>query len=242
MPDQNDPMGAECAASLDNVDPALNLAEVRAAIMRAAREAGKADDGANVTITAVSKKHDAARIIPALKAGHRIFGENRVQEALAKWPPLKAQYPGCELRLIGPLQTNKVKEAVGFFDVIESLDREKLAKALAQEAQNQGRSPELFVQINIGDEAQKSGIAISEADAFIKRCTEDYGLPIVGVMCIPPMGEPPAPYFAFLKQIADRNGLAGVSMGMSGDFETAVRLGATHVRLGTQIFGARPPQ
>ncbi len=232
MSDQNEPVNSPPA------DPAENLKTVRDAIMRAADEAGK--NGEDVTITAVSKKHEAATIMPALQAGHRTFGENRVQEALVKWPPLKAAFPDCHLRLIGPLQTNKVKEALAFFDVIESLDREKLAKALCDEAQRQGKCPDLYVQVNIGEEEQKSGVAPKEADAFITKCTNEYNLPILGVMCIPPMGEPPAPYFALLKQIADRNGLKCVSMGMSGDFEAAVRLGATHVRLGTQIFGARP--
>lgn len=219
-------------------DPGHTLAEIRHRIDIACAEAGKNADA--VTITAVSKKHEAARIDPALKAGHRVFGENRVQEAQAKWPAMKARYDNVELRLIGPLQTNKAKDAVSLFDAIETLDRPKLARVLAEEIEAQSRSPHLFVQVNIGDEPQKAGVRIADADEFIMACRKEYGLTISGLMCIPPHAEPPAPFFGLLKKIAERNGVSELSMGMSADYETAVQLGATHVRIGTQIFGPRP--
>ena len=219
-------------------DPGQSLAEIRRRIDIACAEAG--NNAEVVTITAVSKKHEPARIAPALEAGHRVFGENRVQEAQAKWPAMKARYDNVDVRLIGPLQTNKAKDAVSLFDAIETLDRPKLARVLAEEIEAQGRSPNLFVQVNIGDEPQKAGVKISDADAFILACRKDFGLTISGLMCIPPHAEPPAPFFALLKKIADRNDLRYLSMGMSADYETAVQLGATHVRIGTQIFGPRP--
>ena len=183
--------------------------------------------------------------MPTLEAGQRLFGENRVQEAAGKWPALRSAFPEIELHLIGPLQTNKVAEAVGLFDAIETLDREKLARALAGEMAKQGRRPACFVQINTGEEPQKAGIAPSLADPFIALCRGELGLPVEGLMCIPPQDADPAPHFALLRAIARRNALAGLSMGMSGDFETAIAAGATHVRIGTAIFGARgslPPR
>ena len=190
-------------------------------------------------MTAVSKKHDAARILPALKAGHRVFGENRIQEAAQKWPPIREQYPDIELRLVGPLQSNKAKEAVALFDVIETVDRPKIAAALAREIVAQGREPRLLIQVNIGEEPQKTGISPREADAFIDQCRNEFGLRVDGLMCIPPAEEAPAPHFALLAKIAKRNGLDQLSMGMSADYSLAARLGATHVRIGTAIFGAR---
>jgi pyridoxal phosphate enzyme (YggS family) len=214
-----------------------NLSAVLAEIAAAAREAGRPADA--VALVAVSKTHDAAAIEAAIAAGQRRFGENRVQEAEAKYPALKARHAGLELHLIGPLQTNKVKEAVALFDVIETLDRPKLADALAREMARQQRRPRLFVQVNTGEEPQKAGVPPREADAFIADC-RGRGLAIAGLMCIPPADEPPAPHFALLREIARRNGLEELSMGMSGDFATAIRLGATEVRVGTAIFGARP--
>jgi pyridoxal phosphate enzyme (YggS family) len=214
-----------------------NLSAVLAEIAAAAREAGRPADA--VALVAVSKTHDAAAIEAAIAAGQRRFGENRVQEAEAKYPALKARHAGLELHLIGPLQTNKVKEAVALFDVIETLDRPKLADALAREMARQQRRPRLFVQVNTGEEPQKAGVPPRDADAFIADC-RGRGLAIAGLMCIPPADEPPAPHFALLREIARRNGLEELSMGMSGDFATAIRLGATEVRVGTAIFGARP--
>jgi pyridoxal phosphate enzyme (YggS family) len=176
----------------------------------------------------------------ALAAGQTVFGENRVQEAQGKFPPLKAAHPGLRLHLIGPLQTNKVKDALDLFDVIETVDRPKLARALAKEAARLGVAPDCYIQVNTGEEPQKAGIAPGEADAFIAEC-RGLGLKVTGLMCIPPVEEAPALHFGFLREIARRNGLAGLSMGMSGDYETAVRFGATLVRVGTGIFGARPP-
>jgi pyridoxal phosphate enzyme (YggS family) len=219
-------------------DPAANLADVRAALNEAAAEAGRKGD--DIGIVAVTKTHGADEILPALEAGHRVFGENRVQEAMAKWPPLRERYPDIELHLIGPLQTNKAKEAVALFDVIETLDRPKLARVLSEECARQGRRPRLLVQINTGEEPQKAGITPAAADAFIAECRTVYKLPIEGLMCIPPADEPPAPHFALLAKIARRNGLKALSMGMSSDFEIAAQLGATHVRVGSAIFGERP--
>lgn len=199
---------------------------------------------ASVTLVAVSKTMEAETIEPVLKAGQRVFGENRVQEAKAKWPALKAAFPGTELHLIGPLQSNKVKEAVALFDVIETVDRESLVaellKELPKEMARSGRIPRLLVQINTGDEPQKAGISPQEADGFITSCQER-GLKIAGLMCIPPVDEPPSPHFALLAQIAARHGLSTLSMGMSADYREAIQLGATHVRVGSAIFGARPP-
>jgi hypothetical protein len=220
----------------DRVDPVAKLAEAGARLKAALEEAGR--DGA-VDIVAVTKTHNAERILPLLEAGHRRFGENRVQEAQSKWPSLKARYPGLALHLIGPLQTNKVADAVALFDVIETLDRPKLARALAAEMARSGRRPDLYVQVNTGEEPQKAGVPPTEADAFLAACREEFGLAPVGLMCIPPAEEPPAPHFALLAKIARRNGLEKLSMGMSGDYEIAAQLGATHVRIGSGLFGAR---
>lgn len=220
------------------VDPAANLARIRDELNAAAADAGR--NGASVSIVAVAKKHGEARILPVLEAGQRIFGENRVQEAALKWPPLKEKFGGVELHLVGPLQTNKAKEAVGLFDVIQTVDRPKLARAVADEFARQGRVLRLFVQVNTGEEEQKVGAAPGEADAFIDQCRREYGLAIEGLMCIPPADEAPAPHLALLAKIAKRNGLKGLSMGMSGDYRIAAQLGATHVRIGEAIFGPRP--
>lgn len=192
-----------------------------------------------VTLVAVSKTFDADAIRPFLDAGQRVFGENRVQEAEAKWPGLRGQYDGIELHLIGPLQTNKVREAVALFDVIETLDRDRLALALKAEMGKTGKKVGLFVQVNIGMEVQKAGIAPGEAVAFVRRCREVHGLEIDGLMCIPPDGVPPGPYFAELAMLGREAGVRLLSMGMSGDFETGIAMGATHVRVGSALFGAR---
>ncbi|HTV44964.1 MAG TPA: YggS family pyridoxal phosphate-dependent enzyme [Stellaceae bacterium] len=216
---------------------AANLSAVKERIAAAARSAGRAGD--SVVLVAVSKTHPAAAVEAALRAGHRCFGENRVQEAQAKYPALRAAFPDLQLHLIGPLQTNKVKDAVALFDVIESLDRPRLAEALAHEMQRTGRHPLCLVEVNTGEEAQKSGIAPEAADDFVIDCRDRLGLPIVGLMCVPPLDEDPAPHFALLREIARRTGLDRLSMGMSADFEIAIRFGATHVRVGTAVFGAR---
>ena len=208
--------------------------DVVARIARAAQAAGR--DPADVTLVAVSKTQPWDAIEPVLAAGQRVFGENRVQEAMARW---EGKADALELHLIGPLQSNKSREAVAFFDVIESLDREKLARSLADEVQKQGRTPRLYVQVNTGEEAQKAGILPADADAFIAAARTTYGLTLEGLMCIPPADEPPGPHFALLRKIAERNGLSKLSMGMSGDFETAIRFGATSVRVGSAVFGAR---
>ena len=224
--------------ALSDVDVAANLAAVEARIAEAARAAGRSPE--SVIPIAVSKAQPLARVRAALEAGHRTFGENRVQEATAKWPPLKAAFADLELHLVGPLQTNKVGDAVALFDVIETVDRPKLARALAAEMTRTGRRLTCYVQVNTGEEPQKSGVLPGDADAFIAACREEYGLPVAGLMCLPPMDEEPALHFALLAEIAWRHGLPLLSMGMSADFETAVRFGATHVRIGTEIFGARP--
>ncbi len=211
--------------------------DVRARIEVAARKSGR--DAADITLVAVSKTFAAGDIEPVLELGHRVFGENRVQEAQGKWPALKQAHADTRLHLIGPLQTNKAREAVALFDVIETLDREKLARILAKEIQSAGRSPGLFVQVNTGNEPQKAGIVPEQADAFLKSCAATYDLTITGMMCIPPFDQDPVPHFAMLSDIAKRNGLANLSMGMSGDFETAIEHGATHVRVGSAIFGSR---
>ena len=216
---------------------AANLAAVREKIAAAARAADRAPD--NVTLVAVSKTHPAASVRQALAAGHRVFGENRVQEALAKYPALREEFPDLALHLIGPLQTNKVREAVAGFDVIESVDRLRLAQALAKEIEHSGRRPPCLIEVNTGEEPQKAGVMPVEADGFILECRNRLGLPIIGLMCVPPLDEEPAPHFALLREIARRNELGVLSMGMSADFEKAVRFGATHVRVGTAIFGAR---
>lgn len=219
-------------------DPAVNLATINKTINAALEEAGRPAD--SVLVTAVSKKHDAAQISRALNAGHRVFGENRVQEAQAKWPALKAQFSDIELRLVGPLQSNKAADAVALFDVIETVDRPKIAAALAREMARQARNPELLIQINTGEEPQKAGVAPGDADAFIAACREDLGLTIAGFMCIPPAEEPPAHHFALLAEISARNEAPILSMGMSADYQIAAQLGATHVRIGTGVFGPRP--
>jgi PLP dependent protein len=214
-----------------------NLAAVRRRIDAAARAAERMPD--SITLVAVSKTHPAAIVREALMAGHRVFGENRVQEAQAKYPALREAFPDLALHLIGPLQTNKVRDAVQLFDVIETVDRPRLAQALAKEMERSGRRPPCLIEVNTGEEAQKSGIPPEEADGFIAECRDRIGLPIKGLMCVPPLDDEPAPHFALLREIARRNGLELLSMGMSADFETAIRLGATHVRIGTAIFGAR---
>ncbi|UTP39647.1 YggS family pyridoxal phosphate-dependent enzyme [Phenylobacterium sp. LH3H17] len=215
------------------VSPA-SLTDVLDRIARAAKASGR--EPSDVTLVAVSKQQPWEKVAPILAAGQTVFGENRVQEAMERWAERRE---GVELRLIGPLQSNKAKEAVAFFDVIESLDREKLAVALAAEVRKQGRSPRLYVQVNTGEEPQKAGVIPGEADAFIAAVRGTHGLEVEGLMCIPPVGEPPGPHFALLAKIAARNGLAKLSMGMSDDFETAVRFGATSVRVGSALFGAR---
>ena len=221
---------------------AANLRLVRSRIDAAAVDAER--DPTAVSLVAVSKTHDIARIVPAILARHTVFGENRVQEALAKWPPLLAAHPACKLHLIGPLQTNKVRDAVALFDVIETVDRPKLARAIAEESQRTARDVACFIQVNTGEEEQKAGIAPPDAPAFINQCRKTFGLNVIGLMCIPPKDEEPSPHFALLADLAARHGLARLSMGMSADFEAAVIFGATDVRVGTAIFGqraAKPP-
>ena len=218
--------------------PAFDAVAARQAILAriaaAAIAAGR--DPADIALTAVSKLQPEDRVATVLGAGQRVFGENRVQEAMGRWAERRE---GLELRLIGPLQTNKAREAVAFFDVIETLDRPKLAETLARETQRLGRQPRLYVEINTGEEPQKAGVIPPDADAFIARCRDEFGLQVEGLMCIPPLGEPPGPHFALTVKIAARNGLERLSMGMSADFETAIRFGATTVRVGTALFGAR---
>ena len=222
---------AECAI-------AAALATVRREMAEAAVAAGRAP--AAVTLVAVGKTHPVAAMEAALAAGQRVFGENRVQEAAAKWPDLRARHPDLELHLIGPLQTNKVKDAVALFDVIETVDRPRLAAALAAEMARSGRRPRCYIEINTGEEPQKAGIAPADLPALLTACREDFGLPVSGLMCIPPLDEDAALHFALLSDLARRHGLADVSMGMSGDFPQAIRFGATHVRVGTALFGNRP--
>jgi PLP dependent protein len=217
---------------------AERLAAVRREIEVAARDARR--DPADVTLVAISKTFGVEAIAPVIATGQRVFGENRVQEAKAKWPALKERHPGLELHLVGPLQSNKAKEAVALFDAIHAVDRPSLCEALAKEIARQGRTPTLFVEINTGAEPQKAGVLPEAADAFLKSCRETYGLAIAGLMCIPPADEAPAPHFALTAKIAKRNGLRLLSMGMSADFPIAVQFGATHVRVGTAIFGERP--
>ncbi len=220
-----------------NFDPVANLATVRARMSAAATAAGR--HPRDVTLVAVSKTHGASKIESLIAAGQRVFGENRVQEAQGKYPALKAAHPDLELHLIGPLQTNKVRDAIALFDIIETVDRPKLAAELAKEMVRQNRRPACFVQVNTGEEAQKAGVAPRDADTFIRTCIREHGLPVVGVMCIPPFDEEPSLHFALLRKIAERNALAKLSMGMSADYEAAIRFGATHVRVGTALFGAR---
>ena len=213
------------------------FANVEQEIASACKQARR--DRASVTLVAVSKTFAADAIVPVINAGQRVFGENRVQEAKAKWPGLISAYPGVALHLIGPLQSNKAREAVALFDAIHSVDRPSICEALAKELDNQKRRPELFVQLNTGEEPQKAGVAPAQADAFIARCREHYGLQISGLMCIPPINDAPAPHFALTAKIAARNGLQNLSMGMSADFAIAIQFGATHVRIGSAIFGHR---
>jgi pyridoxal phosphate enzyme (YggS family) len=230
-------MSSEHHSSLE-IPSRLRL--VRQEIVLAAEAAGR--DAAAVTLVAVTKTVPEAVIEEAIRAGQRCFGENRVQEAHAKWPALKERHPDIELHLIGPLQSNKVREAVALFDVIESLDRPKLARALAEEMARTGKRPRFFVQVNTGEEPQKAGVPPGEVDAFIALCRDTFGLAVDGLMCIPPFDEEPAMHFALLAKIGERLGLKELSMGMSGDFARAIAFGATYVRVGTAIFGVRGPE
>jgi hypothetical protein len=215
----------------------MSLEDVRRTMAEAARAAGR--DPAEIELVAVSKTFEAPAIEPLLEAGQRVYGENRVQEAARKWPALRVRYRDIVLHLIGPLQTNKVADAVALFDVIQTVDRERVARAIKAEAERQSKSPRLFIQVNIGEEPQKAGVAPAEADSFIALCRDDLGLKIEGLMCIPPAAGDPAPHFASLAALARRNGLVGLSMGMSADYPVAISLGATHVRVGSAIFGTR---
>jgi PLP dependent protein len=214
-----------------------HLADVQRRIAEAAKAAGRSPQ--EVTLVAVSKTHGPERVRELLEAGQRVFGENRVQEAQEKFPALKADYPDLELHLIGPLQTNKARDAVALFDVIQSVDRERLAATLAKEMERTGKRPACFIQVNTGEEVQKAGVMPADVDAFVAACRDVHKLPVVGLMCIPPVDEEPALHFALLAKMAKRNGLTRISMGMSADYETAVRTGATHVRVGSALFGAR---
>ncbi|MDQ0313741.1 YggS family pyridoxal phosphate-dependent enzyme [Amorphus orientalis] len=215
------------------------LTAIKGKVARAERRAGR--PAGSVSLIAVSKTFPAEAAAEVIDAGHRIFGENRVQEAKAKWPALQEAHPDVDLHLIGPLQSNKAKEAVALFDAIHTIDRDKIAKAVATEMGRQGRALKLFVQINTGEEEQKAGIPPRDAVAFLERCRSEHGLAIEGLMCIPPVDEAPGPHFALLRKLAQEAGVGGLSMGMSSDFETAVEFGATHVRVGSALFGERPP-
>lgn len=215
-----------------------NLTAVQASIKAACKSGERLPS--DVTLVAVSKTHSADHVRPALVAGQRVFGENRVQEAEDKWPALREEFPDLQLHLIGPLQTNKVKHALKTFDVIETVDREKLARALAKEMAAMDKQVPVFIQVNTGDEPQKAGISVQDVPAFLALCRDELGLSVKGLMCIPPVDEEPAMHFALLAKLATENGLKSLSMGMSSDFETAIWLGATHVRVGSAIFGARP--
>jgi pyridoxal phosphate enzyme (YggS family) len=219
-------------------DPVGRWRAVRAAVDRAARDAER--DPASLTLIAISKTFPAEAIAPVLAAGERVFGENYIQEARGKWPPLRERFGPVELHCVGPLQSNKARDAVELFDAIHSLDRSSLAEALAKAMDKTGRRPRCLVQVNTGEETQKGGVLPADADAFLRACRDRYGLPVEGLMCIPPADEPPSPHFALLRTIAERNGLRTLSMGMSADFGAAIQLGATHVRVGSAIFGARP--
>ncbi|KQQ89588.1 YggS family pyridoxal phosphate-dependent enzyme [Aureimonas sp. Leaf324] len=216
---------------------AFRIQDIKARIRAAEDEAGRAPG--SVELVAVSKTFDADAIRPVLQTGQRVFGENRVQEAAGKWPALRQEFAGVELHLIGPLQSNKTAEAVALFDVIETVDREKIAREIAKESARQGRTPRLYVQVDIGEEEQKAGVAPREAVDFVRRCREEFGLAIEGLMCIPPVDEHPGPYFALLQKLAGEAGVEKLSMGMSGDFERAIPFGATSVRVGSAIFGTR---
>jgi pyridoxal phosphate enzyme (YggS family) len=225
------------SSSTTEIDPATNL---RTILLRVANARVTAIAPAlDTRLIAISKTHAAERIVPALEAGHRLFGENRVQEAKAKWPDLKSRFADIELHLVGALQSNKVAEAAALFDCVHSLDREKLARAFATEREKTGRCPTLFVQVNIGEEPQKAGIAPRQTTEFVRHCREELNLPIIGLMCIPPVNEAPSPYFALLRKYSRELSLNNLSMGMSDDFETAIRFGATHIRVGSAIFGDR---
>jgi len=213
------------------------LQDVRGKIAKAAQEAGREPD--SISLVAVSKTFDAEHIRPTIAEGQRVFGENRVQEAQGKWPDLKAETPDLELHLIGPLQSNKAADAVALFDVIETVDREKIARALAEETKRQGRSIRFYIQVNTGLEPQKAGIAPDEVGSFVTLCRDELAMQVEGLMCIPPVDENPGPHFALLTKLAEENGLSKLSMGMSGDFETAIGFGATSVRVGSAIFGTR---
>lgn len=228
------------SSSQTQIDVAKNLADVRAQIETAARDGGR--DPADVTLIGVSKQQPDDRIDAALAAGLRVFGENRVQEAEGRWRERRPNYDGLELHLIGPLQTNKARDAVRLFDVIQTLDRPKLAQTLARVMAEEGRRLPCFVQVNTGEEDQKAGVAPGETEAFVEACRTEHGLDVVGLMCIPPLDDAPAPHFAFLKDMANRLGLPNVSMGMSADYAAAIELGATHVRVGSAVFGARKPR
>ena len=216
----------------------MSLSEIKARIARAEADAGRAPG--SVQLIAVSKVQPDERVRAVLDQGHRLFGENRVQEAAGKWPAFRADFPGTQVHLIGPLQTNKTRQAFGLFEAIHSVDRPKLAQTIARIAQEEGRCPDLFIQVNTGEEPQKAGILPADADTFVADCRA-LDLPVQGLMCIPPADEEPSLHFALLARIAARNGLSGLSMGMSGDFERAIALGATHVRVGSAIFGERTP-
>lgn len=234
MPDSKQPL-----SSPRGIDIVENLADIHARIEAAAGDAGR--PASEITLIAVTKTFAVSFIEAAYLAGQRIFGENRVQESEAKWPEFRKSHADTELHLIGPLQTNKVAAAAALFDVIETVDRPRLANALAKQAAKTGHTPDLYIQVNTGEEAQKAGLPPKEADAFIRLCRDKLKLPVIGLMCIPPQDEPPAPHFALLKKIADRNDLENLSMGMSADFDTAIAFGATHIRLGTVLFGERKP-
>ena len=222
----------------DLPDIAANLAAIRARIAEACARAGRPAE--SVTLVAVSKTHPQEAVVAALAAGQTVFGENRVQEAAGKFPGLRAAHPAMRLHIIGGLQTNKARDAVRVADVIESIDRPKLAAAIAEAMAKEGRRPDCFIQVNTGDEAQKSGVPRAEADAFIRSAREEFGLPVTGLMCIPPVDQDPRPHFAYLRELAAKHGLRELSMGMSADFEAAIAEGATLVRVGTAIFGHRP--
>ena len=227
-----------CTDSPPAGDVAANLAVVAAEVQEAAHAAGR--DSAEITLIAVSKGHPPSRILTALAAGHAAFGENRVQEASEKWRALRADWPSASLHYIGALQTNKAREAVAVADAIHAIDRPKLARALAREMERQGRRPDCFIQVNTGSEPQKAGVLPEGLDRLVALCRDDLKLPVVGLMCIPPAAEEPAPHFTLLRELAARHGLECLSMGMSADYRVAIALGATHVRIGTAIFGARP--
>lgn len=235
---RNTQLGQQEQGESMDASAADKLAAIQERIARAQQRFGPPPE--TVTLVAVSKTFSAAEITPFLQAGHRVFGENRVQEAKDKWPSLREQYPDVALHLIGPLQTNKAREAVALFDVIETLDRDRLASVLAQEMEKAGRHLPCFVQVNIGLEPQKAGIAPDEAVDFVARCRTEHGLTIVGLMCIPPDGVPPGPYFAQMVALSRAAEVAELSMGMSGDFEVAIGMGASHVRVGSALFGGRP--